>query len=55
MGIFLVYALIMKVKSNIQPEPEQNLFFIGGGIPLPHPHFHLMDAETSEGPHYIKT
>ena len=51
---FLVYAIIMKVKNNITPQNEQNLFCIGRGLPLPHPHLYLMVAETLEGVHSIR-
>ena len=36
MRIFLVYAFILKVKNNIKPQNEQNLFPTGGGLPLPY-------------------
>jgi hypothetical protein len=38
LGIILVYAIIMKVKSDIKPQNEQNIFCIGGEQPLPPPH-----------------
>ena len=46
LGIFLVYAVVMKVKSNTKVQIKKNLKVIGGGLPLPHPHLHLMVLET---------
>ena len=53
-GIFLVYAVITKVKNNIKPEYEQNLFRIGGRLSLPRPDLQIMVAQTSEKAHFIK-
>ena len=52
--IFLVYAVIMEVKSNVKPEIGQNLFRIGGELPRPHTQLHLLVAEFSEGVHYLR-
>jgi len=52
LGIFLVYAVIMRVKRDITLHNEQNSFRIGGGLPLCHPHFCLMVLETLEDAHF---
>ena len=49
-GIFLVYAVIKKVKSTI-PQYEQNLYRIGEGLPFPHSFLHLMAKESLERAH----
>jgi len=37
-----------EAKSNIKPQNMQNLFRIGGGLPLPHPYLHLVVSENLE-------
>lgn len=51
LGIFIVYPVIIKIKRNIKPKNEQNLFCVVGGLPLPHPRIYPMVVETSEGAH----
>ena len=53
-GIFLVHAVIMKLKSNVTPQNEQNLFRILGGLPLPNPHLHLLILEILEGVNCVR-
>ena len=53
--IFLVYAVIMKVKSIIKPQDEQNLFHIRVDCPSSSHHDLVVDhdlvAENSVGAH----